>query len=53
MIDQSHTLLRLLPAGGAELREDDVEQDVDDSKSMHGFATSEMVPLENAVAQKW
>lgn len=39
--------------GTAELRERDEKQNVDDSMSMHIFASSEMGPLEDAVAQTY
>lgn len=33
------------------MREGGTEQNVDESLIMHGFASSEIVPLENAIAQ--
>lgn len=49
--DHEHTLLWLLPAGAVELRERDVEQDLDEGMSMHGWASSEVVPLKGPKAQ--
>lgn len=51
MIDHGHTLLRFSPARAAELRDPDGEQNVNESIIMHEFASSEVVPLEDATAQ--
>lgn len=52
MTEYRHTLLRFLPAGAAKLRKRDGEQNADKSVSMHGFASSEMVALEDATLQR-
>lgn len=46
-----HTLLGVLPAGAAELRQKGGEQDVDKTMFKHRSAPSEVVPLEDALAQ--
>lgn len=46
-----HTLLGIVSVGAAELREKDTEGNVDERMSMHVFASSEVVPLENEIAQ--
>lgn len=48
---RGRTLLGLLPVRAAELKEGDGEQNVDKSTFMHGFASSEVPPLEDATAQ--
>lgn len=52
MNDNRHILLDFLPVGATELRRSYGEQNVDESLSVHGFASSEMVPLEDTTAQK-
>lgn len=51
MADQGFTLVGILPFGGAQWRKGCGEQDVDKSASLHGFALSEAVPLEDPLAQ--
>lgn len=46
-----HALLGILPVKADELREGDGEQDLDKRISMRGFAWSEVISLEDAVAQ--
>lgn len=51
MIDHAHTLLGFSLAGAAALREEDGKQNIDGSSSVDGFASSEVVLLEKAIAQ--
>lgn len=51
MIDQRHSLLWFLLIGAAELREGNEKQNVDESMIKHGFASTEVMPLEDAKAQ--
>lgn len=53
LIDHGHTLRGLLPAGAAEFREEDGEQDVNEIMSTHESASSEVVLLEEASAQTY
>lgn len=51
MTNHGHILLEFLQVGAAELTEGDEEQDVDESMVVHKFALSEVLPLEDAIAQ--
>lgn len=52
MTGHGHILLRNLQVGAAVLREENGEQAIDESMSMQRFASSEVVPLDDAIAQK-
>lgn len=49
MVDHAHALLEFFPAGGAKLKEKHGEHDAEGGMSMHRFAPSEMVRLDDAV----